>query len=136
MRSICLSNRVIHAFSSAFQIDLWRCFPLALGLIARSRAASTGLNIDGLAHSIHRSLSSLNLRILSFSAPIDDKFIVHPSIILILVVTTTALLNALSEGASAGLREERRPVEVLCMLGQHLEVDEVGELVTYHGAVY
>ena len=37
--------------------------------------------------------------------------------------------------AVAGLRQKSRPVEVLGVLGQHLEVDEVGELVADHGAV-
>ena len=68
-------------------------------------------------------------------------FVAYPHYIvvilpLVVVVSTIALvLHVLAVRATTGLCQECRPVEVLSVLGQHLEVDEVGELVANHGAV-
>ena len=53
-----------------------------------------------------------------------------------ILIVTTASLYAFSEGAVAPLGQKGRPVEILCVLGQHLEVNEVGELVPDNGTVH
>ena len=45
------------------------------------------------------------------------------------------MLRVFAECAATGLSQECRPVEILSVLRQHLEIDEVGELVANHGAV-
>ena len=59
----------------------------------------------------------------------------HVAFLLRMQVAVRPLPKALLYRAVAGLRQKSRPVEVLGVLGQHLEVDEVGELVADHGAV-
>ena len=55
--------------------------------------------------------------------------------LVVVVSTITLVLHVLAERAATGLCQECWPVEILSVLGQHLEVDEVGELVANHGAV-
>ena len=56
-------------------------------------------------------------------------------VVLVLIISATPLQSTLLESLSAGLGHERRPVKVLSVLWQHLEVYEVCELMPNHGAV-
>ena len=57
-------------------------------------------------------------------------------VLLVLVIAATLLHDTLSQGLSAGLGHECWSIKVLSVLRQHLEVDEVCELVPDHGTVH
>ena len=143
-----MENRVsIHILSRALEFDSRRLLVtthlLASGAsspaatIALARALS-GLEVDRRAEDFHCALFFLDtmlvlteeLLVIAYPHSID---VIVP---LVLVVSTIALvLHVLAERAATGLCQKCRPVEILSVLGQHLEVDEVGELVANHGAV-
>ena len=126
------------------------------GFLANLAALLARFEVDGLSHGVHcvsssASVSTTRLGLFAISRlqcllifkVTAGKIITYQiwlgfltvELFSILIVTT-ASLYAFSEGAVAPLGQKGRPVEILCVLGQHLEVNEVGELVADHGTVH
>ena len=143
-----MENRVsIHVLSRTLEFDSRRLLvtPYLLASGASSPAATIalarafgGLEVDRRAEDFHCALFFLDTMLVITE---ELLFVAYPHYIvvilpLVVVVSTIALvLHVLAVRATTGLCQECRPVEVLSVLGQHLEINEVGELVANHGAV-